>query len=203
MIQPLLDQTLPPHPLGRFQPRGRGRARLRPVQPSCRGGSIVVTPAGYVMEYARDHPLAQASCRVEQHRLVMECVLGRLLTHQEIVHHKNRVRHDNRAENLQVLTRPEHGQEHAPELRKRFLVPLTEQQVREALQVRTTAEAANLLGVHHMTLRNRFDHLLTKRISPGAPYPEAFVKRVRQLAADWLGPTGRPSRSASKSDDRQ
>ena len=44
---------------------------------------------------------------------------------------------------------------------------LTEDQVREALQGRTTEDAAELLGVHQQTLYNKFDHLLDKRRSPG------------------------------------
>lgn len=44
---------------------------------------------------------------------------------------------------------------------------LSEQQVRQALQGRTTEQAAQSLGVHPQTLRNHFDHLLEKRRSPG------------------------------------
>jgi transposase len=44
---------------------------------------------------------------------------------------------------------------------------LTEDQVREALQGRTTEEAAMILRVHFQTLYNRFDHLLDKRKKPG------------------------------------
>jgi transposase-like protein len=44
---------------------------------------------------------------------------------------------------------------------------LTEEMVREALQGRSTRAAAEHLGVHPQTLYNRFDHLLTKRKSPG------------------------------------
>lgn len=43
---------------------------------------------------------------------------------------------------------------------------LTEELVREALRGRSTLAAAKFLGVHHMTLRNRFAHLLRKRASP-------------------------------------
>ena len=43
---------------------------------------------------------------------------------------------------------------------------LTDDQVREALQGRTTEEAAALLDVHPQTLYNRFDHLLDKRRGP-------------------------------------
>jgi transposase-like protein len=44
---------------------------------------------------------------------------------------------------------------------------LTEQQVREALQGRTTTQAAQNLQVSVATLYNRFGHLLSKRARPG------------------------------------
>jgi hypothetical protein len=57
---------------------------------------------------------------------------------------------------------------------------LDEQSVREALQGRTTKEAAELLGVNHQTLRNRFPHLLSKRVSPG--FLDAHKEEIRNLA---------------------
>lgn len=57
---------------------------------------------GYVLEWAPDHPWAQRSGYVPQHRLVMERAIGRHLLPLETVHHKNGVKDDNRPENLEV-----------------------------------------------------------------------------------------------------
>ena len=49
------------------------------------------------------------------HRCVMEAYLGRELDTSELVHHKNHDKHDNRIENLEIVTRSEHKKMH-PEI---------------------------------------------------------------------------------------
>lgn len=56
---------------------------------------------------------------------------------------------------------------------------LNEQAVRQALQGRSTEDAAELLGVHPQTLRNNFDHLLKKRRPPG--YYDRYRTQIEQL----------------------
>lgn len=49
---------------------------------------------------------------VQVHRMVMEGMLGRPLQRDEIVHHRNGDRHDNRPENLELMTARQHSAHH-------------------------------------------------------------------------------------------
>jgi hypothetical protein len=60
------------------------------------------TSRGYILVYCPDHPLANNRGRVYEHRLVAEKMLGRYLGKEEIVHHLNEIRDDNRPENIFV-----------------------------------------------------------------------------------------------------
>ena len=68
----------------------------------------------YVMVRMSSHPAAKATGYVYEHRLVMEQQLGRYLKPSEHVHHINGDRTDNRIENLELMTAPEHLLEHRP-----------------------------------------------------------------------------------------
>lgn len=70
--------------------------------------------AGYILVRApEDHPGARNDGSIYEHRLVMEEHLERFLYPEEVVHHINGVRDDNRIENLQLRrSRKEHGRGH-------------------------------------------------------------------------------------------
>jgi|11BtaG_2_1085332.scaffolds.fasta_scaffold62672_1 hypothetical protein len=72
--------------------------------PDWKGGRIV-NKDGYIEVYSPEHPNRRKHTPyVLEHRLVMENHLGRLLTKQEVVHHRNGVKDDNRIENLELFS---------------------------------------------------------------------------------------------------
>jgi hypothetical protein len=57
---------------------------------------------------------------VKEHQVVAERILGRVLKANEVVHHINGVKTDNRPENLQILDARDHHQLHADELKEKL-----------------------------------------------------------------------------------
>lgn len=74
---------------------------------------------GYVAIYFPDHPKSTKEGYIMEHDLIMECVIGRHLKEDEIVHHINHIRNDNRIENLKLMTFKEHAGFHMRERHKK------------------------------------------------------------------------------------
>ena len=85
-------------------PRGRDHYNWK--------GGVFDDSRGYIKIYKPEHPFNNDGYVLE-HRLVMEKYLGRYLKKEEIVHHKNEVRNDNRIENLEVMTVSKHNGLHS------------------------------------------------------------------------------------------
>lgn len=50
--------------------------------------------------------------KYDEHRFIMEKYLGRKLTSDEVIHHINGLKYDNRIENLEIMSRSEHSRMH-------------------------------------------------------------------------------------------
>lgn len=70
---------------------------------------------GYVEIYLPGHELADIKGRVLEHRLVIFEKIKRQLTFNDVVHHINGIRSDNRPDNLILLTRSSHNSHHKSE----------------------------------------------------------------------------------------
>ena len=103
--------------------KGRGRG---PENPYWKGGRYKDHTSGYILVYSPNHPFASKKGYVREHRLVVENFLGRHLQKNELVHHKNGVKDDNRIENLEVVLvlggGQHYGNIHCPFCNKNFKV---------------------------------------------------------------------------------
>lgn len=76
------------------------------------GRKLYISHQGYlVFEPVRGH-------KIQVHRLLMEEILGRPLTADEIVHHKDNNKLNNNPSNLEIMTRAEHINIHRDDLKR-------------------------------------------------------------------------------------
>jgi len=79
-----------------------GKQRLRENNPTWKGG-FHYREGGYKMIYIPEHPFCNQYGYIREHRLMMEKRIKRYLKPEEVVHHKNGIRDDNRISNLKLF----------------------------------------------------------------------------------------------------
>ena len=95
-------------------PRGKHDKHVRGDRHPRWNGGRTITEHGYVrVQVGKDHPLADPNGYAYEHAVVASARLGRFLGPDELVHHLNGNRQDNRPENLRVETRNQHNEHHA------------------------------------------------------------------------------------------
>jgi len=78
-------------------------------------GHTKIQNRGYVLAYVPKHPHAHSDGYVMLHTVVMERAIGRYLMPNEVVHHINHDRQDNRLENLLLMNKKDHMSMHMKE----------------------------------------------------------------------------------------
>ena len=78
----------------------------------------ITTWAGYIKVSRPDHPRADSKGYVHEHVLMAESAIGRYLKDNEVAHHRNGIKDDNRVENLEVMDRIKHKSIHSRKTRK-------------------------------------------------------------------------------------
>lgn len=71
---------------------------------------------GYIQLWEPKNPMSNKSGYIYEHRKVVAEILGRLLTKNELVHHKNGVKDDNRPENLELTNLRWHMSKHKSQI---------------------------------------------------------------------------------------
>lgn len=79
-----------------------------PANPMWKGGRTIASNGYVLVRVGKDHHLADVRGYAYEHRLVAEEKLGRRLRPGEIPHHINKVKTDNRPENIEVVPSAHH-----------------------------------------------------------------------------------------------
>ena len=75
-------------------------------------GGKHISSDGYVMIHSPNHPNKDVRNSVREHRLIVEKSLGRYLTSEEVIHHINEIKDDNRIKNLYLFSSEREHRKH-------------------------------------------------------------------------------------------
>ena len=118
---------------------------------------------GYIFIFCPAHPNAIMRNYVQEHRLMMEKHIGRYLTKEEVVHHINGVKDDNRIENLVLLKKKQHDILHSDRIVKfnKLRSKFTDEELihRFANLKQKRYRIAKELGVDYHTVHDRLRNL--------------------------------------------
>lgn len=92
------------------------------IHPSWKGGRRI-TGSGYIEIHDPSHPRARKNGYVFEHILVMEKKVGRSISKDEDVHHKDENKQNNDPDNLELLTKSEHSKKTQESRRKKRMFP--------------------------------------------------------------------------------
>jgi hypothetical protein len=143
---------------------------VREDNPNWHGGRRV-DGRGYIeINVGLGHPMASKNRRyVGEHRLVMAAVLGRWLTSDEIVHHKDEDKQNNDPANLELRTRAEHMRIHYANKPRPSAVPAWQPE----------EEFALVASVEYQERKQR----LTDELAVPIEWDREQIRRRRALAA--------------------
>lgn len=96
----------------RVYPKSKGYPGLTGPNHPCWKGGFRIDKDGYIRTYKPDHPWPRRGGYVLEHVRVMELHLGRKMSSDEAVHHKDHNRQNNALDNLEVITRSLHSSLH-------------------------------------------------------------------------------------------
>ena len=117
----------------------------------------------YLKIYQPEHPYADKAGYVFEHRLVMEKFLGRHMSPEEVIHHKDENTHNNAIENLMIFkNHTEHLlYEYETGIRKRKLTKQQVDDVRNSIE--PSRKCAKRYGVAKSTVLRIRDGSIHKR----------------------------------------
>ena len=110
----------------------------------------ITTWAGYIKLARPYHPRADSKGYVHEHILVMEKSIGRYIRDDEVVHHINGVKGDNRIENLKLMDRKTHKSIHSRQSRKELDSELAREMLDSGIIM---PDVANFFGMSESGLR--------------------------------------------------
>lgn len=117
------------------------------------------------------HPQANSKGLYPLHRVVMANYIGRILRPDELVHHRNENKFDNRKSNLEMVSRPEHARHHAlqnspQQIKMRCPVCKTEFEVLPSVHKKRMGCNKNGLLFCSRSCGVKFSHIDRQRLTP-------------------------------------